>query len=100
MNLIEFAILFEPHYPRKPCDDEENIDEDAYKQPQQSRRRLIALIDNSKIVVGKKPCVVRVPSFNAQADLQTIIIAYFSNTCRLEMSQKYCNISIHQKMLS
>ena len=68
MNLIEFVMLFEPHYARKPCDDEENIDEDAYEQPHQSRKRLITLIDNSKIAIRNKPCVLRVPFFNAQAD--------------------------------
>lgn len=68
MNFMEFAMLFEAHYTKPPNYEEENIDEDVYQQQPQNRKRLITLMDNSKVSVRNKPAVVRVPFLNAQAD--------------------------------
>ncbi|VVC90599.1 unnamed protein product, partial [Leptidea sinapis] len=69
MCLIEFAMLFEPHYTKPPVINEESIDTDAYAPHEQTtRRRLITLTDNTKMTIRNTPAVVRVPNFVAASD--------------------------------
>ncbi|KAH9638034.1 hypothetical protein HF086_014895 [Spodoptera exigua] len=69
MCLIEFAMLFEPHYTKPPDINEESIDTDAYAPHEQTtRRRLITLTDNTKMTIRNTPAVVRVPNFVAASD--------------------------------
>ncbi|GBP80548.1 hypothetical protein EVAR_39418_1 [Eumeta japonica] len=68
MSLIEFAMLFEPHYAKVVSDTEENIDHDAYEEQPTTRRPLITLLNKSKMVVRNIPAVVRVPYFIAASD--------------------------------
>ncbi|KAF9409134.1 hypothetical protein HW555_011413 [Spodoptera exigua] len=69
MCLIEFAMLFEPHYTKPPVINEESIDTDAYAPHEQTtRRRLITLTDNTKMTIRNTPAVVRVPNFIAASD--------------------------------
>lgn len=64
-SLTEFAMLFEPFYPKKASETEESIDDDAYEERINVRRALITLSDNSKMVVRNISAVVRVPYFIA-----------------------------------
>jgi hypothetical protein len=68
MCLIEFAMLFEPYYAKQQDVMTLNIDEDAYETEQRTKRRLITLIDGSKMTIRKLPAVVRVPYFVASTD--------------------------------
>ncbi|XP_059150287.1 uncharacterized protein LOC131937110 [Physella acuta] len=68
MCLIEFAMLFEPYYAKQQDAMTLNIDEDAYETEQRTKRRLITLIDGSKMTIRKLPAVVRVPYFVASTD--------------------------------
>ncbi|XP_054746537.1 uncharacterized protein LOC129251202 [Anastrepha obliqua] len=68
MSLTEFAMLFEPHFPKKLSDAEESVDHDAYEEQTNMGRPLITLLDKSKMVVRNVPAVVRVPYFIAASD--------------------------------
>ncbi|KAA0202467.1 hypothetical protein HAZT_HAZT011809 [Hyalella azteca] len=52
MSLVEFAMLFEPHYQNQlgQCDNEQGTDEYAYETEPESfrRKKLITLNDNTK----------------------------------------------------
>ncbi|GFQ82355.1 ATP-dependent DNA helicase [Trichonephila clavata] len=66
MCLLEFAMLFEPHYEKSNQEPEECVD--IYEPERQTRQRLITLTDNSKMVIRNVPAVVRVPYFVAASD--------------------------------
>lgn len=66
MCLLEFAMLFEPHYGKSAEENEESVDADTEEQPQ--RKRYITLTDNSKMVIRNVPAVVRVPFFMMNSD--------------------------------
>lgn len=68
MSLTEFAMLFEAHYAKVVSDTEENVDHDAYEEQPNTRRALITLLIESKMVVRNVPAVVRVPYFIAASD--------------------------------
>lgn len=62
MNLMTFAMLFEPYYPRRCENSEDNIDQDDYEEkPTRARRKLIALQNNTKMAVRSRPACVTVP---------------------------------------
>lgn len=72
MCLIEFGMLFEPHYTKLPVINEESIDTDAYAPHEQTTRRcLITLTDNTKMTIKNTPAVVQVPNFVAASDLES-----------------------------
>ncbi|GBN32811.1 hypothetical protein AVEN_85060-1, partial [Araneus ventricosus] len=56
MCLLEFAMNFEPLYSKKAEDSEESVDAEAEEQP--TRRRLIKLTNNPKMVIRNVPAVV------------------------------------------
>ncbi|GFQ80756.1 ATP-dependent DNA helicase [Trichonephila clavata] len=66
MCLLEFAMLFEPHYEKSNQEPEKCVD--IYEPESQTRQRLITLTDNSKIVIRNVPAVVCVPYFVASSD--------------------------------
>lgn len=68
MSLTEFAMLFEPFYPRKVSEAVESVDHDAYEDYRNTRRPLITLLDMTKMVVRNVPAVVKVPYFIATSD--------------------------------
>lgn len=68
MSLMEFSMLFEPHYPKKSEEVEEKVDLDAYNEIGGQNSRLITLIDNSKMRIRQIPAAVRVPYFKASTD--------------------------------
>ncbi|GBM38273.1 hypothetical protein AVEN_17719-1 [Araneus ventricosus] len=57
---------FEPFYSKKVEDSEESLDAEAEEQP--TRRRIIKLASNTKMVIRNFPAVVRVPFFQIQTD--------------------------------
>ncbi|PZC80727.1 hypothetical protein B5X24_HaOG213951 [Helicoverpa armigera] len=60
MCLIEFAMLFEPHYAKSPAIGEESIDTDALPREQTLRRRLITPANNTKMTIRNRPAVIRI----------------------------------------
>ena len=55
MSLMEFAILFEPHY-RTTVEDEDAGDEDAYDDALEIRQiPLLTLTDGKKIKIRSRP---------------------------------------------
>lgn len=66
MCVLEFAMAFEPFYPKKTGESEESID--AAEEEQPTKRRLIKLANNSKMVIRNVPAVVRVPFFQMSKD--------------------------------
>jgi hypothetical protein len=63
MCLLEFAMLFEPYY-AKQFDDEGNENENILVFPRKkTKKRLLTLRDNSKMIIRNRPAVVRVPYF-------------------------------------
>ncbi len=69
MSLMEFATLFETHYPKKRSDIEEEDFGDILPQPtSEAKQTLITLIDGSKMSIRKTPAVVRVPFFVSSTD--------------------------------
>ncbi|KAJ2954336.1 hypothetical protein O0L34_g2594 [Tuta absoluta] len=68
MCLLEFAMLFEPHYEKSNQELEECVD--IYEPERQTRKRLLTLTDNTKMVIRNVPAVVRVPYFIAASDAE------------------------------
>lgn len=76
MSLLEFAMLFEPFYPKRQNDSEENVDQDAYDDDNEDTgRRKIRLQNNARMTIRTTPAVVKVPYFIAANDPQNF---YFS----------------------
>jgi len=76
MTLMEFSIRFQPYYAKKQEEEnyDDSIDQDAYNyMPQQTRRRLMNLINRSKMSIRNEPVVVRVPFFMATSDPENFI---------------------------
>lgn len=70
MSLVEFGMLFEPHYQKKQTECEEGIDDDAYEAENETgtRKKFIQLKDNTKMLARTIPAVIRVPFFIAATD--------------------------------
>ena len=95
MSLTEFAMLFEPFYPKKVSETEESVDHDAYEEHPNTRRQLITLLDKSKMVVRNVPAVVRVPYFIAASDPEnffySLLIQYMPYRSETELLEGFNN---------
>ncbi|XP_053968624.1 uncharacterized protein LOC128870052 [Anastrepha ludens] len=95
MSLTEFAMLFEPHFPKKLSDTEESVDHDAYEEQTNMRRPLITLLDKSKMVVRNVPAVVRVPYFIAASDPEnfsySLLLQYMPYRSETEILEGFDN---------
>ncbi|XP_050338285.1 uncharacterized protein LOC126764671 [Bactrocera neohumeralis] len=95
MSLTEFAMLFEPFYPKKVSETEESVDHDAYEEFRNTRRPLITLLDKSKMVVRKVPAVVRVPYFIATSDpdnfFYSLLLQYMPYRLETELLEGFDN---------
>lgn len=68
MSLMEFAMLFETHYPKK-VEDDVDVDEDAYDEiALEPINHFIKLTDNSKMRKRTVPATIRVPHFKAATE--------------------------------
>lgn len=95
MSLTEFAMLFEPHYPKVVNDTEESVDHDAYEEQSNTRRPLITLLNESKMVVRTVPAVVRVPYFIAASDPESffysLLLQYMPHRSETELLEGFDN---------
>lgn len=95
MSLTEFAMLFEPHYPKVVNDTEESVDHDAYEEQSNKRRPLITLLNASKMVVRTVPAVVRVPCFIAASDPESffysLLLQYMPYRSETELLEGFDN---------
>ncbi|GIY15744.1 ATP-dependent DNA helicase [Caerostris darwini] len=95
MSLTEFAMLFEPFYPKKVSETEESIDHNAYEEQPDIRRPLIMLSDGSKMVVINIPAVVRVPYFIATSDPEnffySLLVQYMPYRSEIELLEGFDN---------
>ncbi|PRD28407.1 UNVERIFIED_CONTAM: hypothetical protein NCL1_32473 [Trichonephila clavipes] len=90
MSLLEFAMLFEPYYIKKTnnVSNDESVD-DHQPQEETTRRLLIPVTDNIKLIVRNIPATVRVPYFVAATDTEnyyySILLQYmpYRNECEL-----------------
>ncbi|XP_050337629.1 uncharacterized protein LOC126763907 [Bactrocera neohumeralis] len=87
----EFAMLFEPFYPKKVSE----TDHDAYEEFRNTRRPLITLLDKSKMVVRKAPAVVRVSYFIATSDpdnfFYSLLLQYMPYRLETELLEDFDN---------
>ncbi|GIY57519.1 hypothetical protein CDAR_79491 [Caerostris darwini] len=95
MSLTEFAMLFEPFYPKKVSETEDSIDHDAYEVQPHIRRPLLMLSDGSKMVVRNVPAVVRVPYFVATSDPEnffySLLVQYMPYRSETELLEGFDN---------
>lgn len=96
MSLIDFAMLFEPQYRKKPDDDAEGADDDAYEiEPElRTRRTTITLKNNKgKMVARKRPAVVRVPHFMVSNDPEnyyySLLLQYMPYRREIELIEEF-----------
>ncbi|CAG9799443.1 unnamed protein product [Chironomus riparius] len=68
MSLIEFAMLFEPHYRKQDGDNEESIDYDPSEEEFSTTRTIVRLKDDTRMVLRTRPAVIQVPFFMAAND--------------------------------
>ncbi|GIY05126.1 ATP-dependent DNA helicase [Caerostris darwini] len=94
MSLTEFAMLFEPFYPKKVSETDESIDHDAYEEQPDIRRPLM-LSDGSKIVVRNVPAVVRIQYFIATSDPEnffySLLVQYMPSRSETELLEGFDN---------
>ncbi|KAG8261715.1 hypothetical protein J6590_066777 [Homalodisca vitripennis] len=97
----QFAMLFEPHFSKVVNDAEESVNHDAYEEQSHTRRPLITLLNDSKMVVRNIPAVVRVTYIIAASDPENFFYnSYFFNICHIARKLNYLKASIMQKKLS
>ncbi|KAJ8890056.1 hypothetical protein PR048_009562 [Dryococelus australis] len=92
MSLLEFAMLFEPYYAKRQDNNEKCVDQNESSE-QQTRRRLITLNDNSKMVNRNTPAVVRVPYFIVANDpdnyYYSLLLQYLPYRSESELMKDY-----------
>lgn len=93
MSLLEFAMLFEPYYRNVAEHNEDNIDQDAYETEQPTRRCLITLSGNTKVIKGNTAAVIRVPYFVATTDPEnyyySLLLQYMPYRHETELLQDF-----------
>lgn len=90
INLMTFAMLFEPYHPRKSENREDNTDQGVYEEELiRARRKLIAFQNNTKMAVRSRPACVTVPYIIAANDSEDYYYAFSYNMC-LTVSKMNC----------
>lgn len=68
MPLMEFAMLFEPHYKKKFNNEDDGEENECDEQSVRQNHKFIILLDGTKMNIRSRPAVVRVPYFREQDD--------------------------------